>query len=106
MAASAEIAVIGGSGFYRLLEDVESIPVETPYGSPSDEVSIGSVAGRAVAFIPRHGRRHTLPPAAINYRANLWALHSLGVKRVIGPNAAGSLKAAVKPGDLVKIIVE
>lgn len=101
MAPTAEVAVIGGSGFYHLLEDVESVRIDTPYGAPSDEVSVGNVGGRAVAFLPRHGRRHTLPPAAINYRANLWALHSIGVKRVIGPNAAGSLKATVKPGELV-----
>ena len=64
-------------------------------------MAIGTVGSRHVAFIPRHGRKHTLPPAAINYRANLWALQSLGVTRVIAPNAAGSLKAQLKPGDLV-----
>lgn len=97
----AEIGVIGGSGFYRLLDDVESIRVDTPYGEPSDEIGIGRVGDRGVAFIPRHGRKHTLPPAAINYRANLWALHSLGVRRVIAPSAAGSLQPDLKPGDLV-----
>ncbi len=97
----AEIGVIGGSGFYRLLEDVYGLRVETPYGPPSDEVAIGTVGGRRVAFIPRHGSHHTLPPAAINYRANLWALHSLGVTRVIAPSAAGSLQSRIKPGDFV-----
>ncbi|MGH7763781.1 MAG: S-methyl-5'-thioadenosine phosphorylase [Candidatus Dormibacteraceae bacterium] len=97
----AEIAVLGGSGFYRLLDEVEYVHVETPYGRPSDDVAMGRLGERYVAFIPRHGREHTLPPAAINYRANLWALHSLGVKRVIAPTAAGSLQSHVKPGDLV-----
>ena len=97
----AEVGVLGGSGFYRLLDEVDFVQVDTPYGSPSDDVAIGTVGSRRVAFIPRHGRQHTLPPAAINYRANLWALHSLGVTRVIAPNAAGSLRPHVKPGDLV-----
>lgn len=98
---TAEIGVLGGSGFYHLLEDVDFVPVETPYGRPSDEVAIGRVGARQVAFIPRHGRMHTLPPAAINYRANLWALHSLGVTRVIAPVAAGSLQSHVRPGNIV-----
>jgi 5'-methylthioadenosine phosphorylase len=97
----AEIGVFGGSGFYSFLDQVELISVETPYGVPSDDIAIGRVGERSVAFIPRHGRKHSLPPAAINYRANLWALHSLGVTRVIGPNASGSLQANIKPGDFV-----
>jgi 5'-methylthioadenosine phosphorylase len=97
----ALVGVIGGSGFYRLFDDVELIHVETPYGVPSDDVAIGKVGDRRVAFIPRHGRKHTVPPAAINYRANLWALHTLGVRRVIGPCASGSLQAGIRPGDLV-----
>ena len=101
MQPTAEIGVLGGSGFYRLLDDVDFVRVETPHGLPSDEVAIGRLGGRSVAFIPRHGREHTLPPAAINYRANLWALHSLGVQRVIAPTAAGSLQGHVKPGHLV-----
>jgi len=98
---SAEIGVFGGSGFYQLLEDVEPVRVDTPFGPPSDQVAIGTVGGRRVAFLPRHGRRHTLPPAAINYRANLWAMKELGVTRVIAPTAAGSLQARVRPGDFV-----
>ena len=97
----AEIGVFGGSGFYSFLDQVELISVETPYGLPSDDIAIGKVGERSVAFIPRHGRKHSLPPAAINYRANMWALHSLGVTRVIGPNASGSLQAHIKPGDFV-----
>lgn len=97
----AEIGVFGGSGFYSFLENVEHISLETPFGMPSDDIAIGQVGGRSVAFMPRHGRNHSLPPAAINYRANLWALRSLGVTRVIGPNASGSLQAHIHPGDFV-----
>ena len=98
---TAEIGVVGGSGFYSLLDDVREIKVDTPYGAPSDSVFLVEVAGRRVAFLPRHGRRHTIPPHRINYRANVWALRSLGVKAVISPCAAGSLQLAVKPGDFV-----
>ena len=101
MADTAEIGVFGGSGFYSLLEDVREIKVDTPYGPPSDSVFLADVGGRRVAFIPRHGRRHTIPPHRINYRANVWAMRSLGVKAVIAPCAAGSLQVAVKPGDFV-----
>jgi 5'-methylthioadenosine phosphorylase len=97
----ADIGVFGGSGFYSFLDDVEFLQVETPFGLPSDDVAIGKVGERNVAFIPRHGRKHSVPPAAINYRANLWALHSLGVTRVIGPNASGSLQPHIHPGDFV-----
>src|SRR6476659_3896488 len=97
----AEIGVFGGSGFYSLLDDVREIKVDTPYGPPSDSFFLGDVAGRRVAFLPRHGRRHTSPPHKINYRANVWAMRSLGVKAAISPCAAGSLQLAVKPGDFV-----
>src|SRR5260221_5890664 len=101
MTDSAEIGVVGGSGFYSLLEDVREIKVDTPYGPPSDSVFLADVGGRKVAFLPRHGRRHTIPPHRVPYRANVWALRSLGVKAVISPCAAGSLQAHVKPGDFV-----
>jgi 5'-methylthioadenosine phosphorylase len=97
----AEIGVFGGSGFYSLLDDVREIKVDTPYGAPSDSFFLAAVAGRSVAFLPRHGRRHTIPPHQINYRANVWAMRSLGVKAVISPCAAGSLALQVKPGDFV-----
>jgi 5'-methylthioadenosine phosphorylase len=97
----AEIGVFGGSGFYSLLDDVREIKVDTPYGAPSDSFFLASVGERRVAFLPRHGRRHTIPPHRINYRANVWAMRSLGVKAVISPCAAGSLQLAVKPGDFV-----
>jgi 5'-methylthioadenosine phosphorylase len=101
LAERAEIGVFGGSGFYSLLDDVREIKVDTPYGPPSDSFFLASVGGRDVAFLPRHGRRHTIPPHAINYRANVWAMRSLGVKAVISPCAAGSLQVDVKPGDFV-----
>ncbi|WP_405016157.1 S-methyl-5'-thioadenosine phosphorylase [Kitasatospora sp. NBC_00070] len=97
----AEIGVIGGSGLYALLDDVTEVTVETPYGAPSDAVFVGEVAGRSVAFLPRHGRDHGLPPHRINYRANLWALHSLGVRQVLGPCAVGGLREEYGPGTLV-----
>jgi 5'-methylthioadenosine phosphorylase len=99
--ASAEIGVIGGSGFYAFLDDVTHESVDTPYGAPSAPITLGTVGGRRVAFLPRHGLRHEYPPHRVNYRANLWALSSLGVRRVIGPCAAGSLQPAVRPGDFV-----
>ena len=101
MAELAEIGVFGGSGFYSLLDAVREIKVDTPYGPPSDSFFLADVGGRAVAFLPRHGRRHTIPPHRINYRANVWAMRSLGVKAVISPCAAGSLQLTVKPGDFV-----
>ena len=97
----ARVGVFGGSGFYRLLQDVEYVDVETPYGKPSDRIAIGDVGGEGVAFLPRHGPKHTLPPGAINYRANLWAMKELGVTRVIAPTAAGSLQPRVRRGDFV-----
>lgn len=99
--ARAQVGVFGGSGFYRFLDDVEFVEVDTPYGPPSDRIAIGDVGGVGVAFLPRHGGHHSLPPAAINYRANAWALKELGVTRVIAPTASGSLQPQVKPGDFV-----
>jgi 5'-methylthioadenosine phosphorylase len=97
----ATVGVFGGSGFYRLLEEVEYVQLQTPYGPPSDRIALGTVDGTTIAFLPRHGGRHTLPPAAINYRANLWAMKELGVSRVLAPTAAGSLQPHVHPGDFV-----
>lgn len=97
----AEIGVFGGSGFYSLLENVQDIKVDTPYGPPSDSVMLAEVAGRRVAFLPRHGRNHTIPPHMINYRANVWAMHSLGVKAIISPCAVGSLQRHVEPEHFV-----
>ncbi|MFN0072331.1 MAG: S-methyl-5'-thioadenosine phosphorylase [Chloroflexota bacterium] len=97
----AEIGVIGGSGFYSLLDDAREHIVETPYGEPSDAIAVGVIGDVRVAFLPRHGKKHQYPPHRINYRANLWALKSLGVRRVLGPSAAGSLQPHVRPGDFV-----
>src|ERR1700737_1080062 len=101
MKDSAEIGIFGGSGFYTLLEKPREVKIETPHGAPSDLLHVGEVAGRRGAFLPRHGRKHTLPPHVINYRAKVWAMKSLGVERIIGPCAAGSLKAEVMPGHFV-----
>ncbi|OPF84314.1 5'-methylthioadenosine phosphorylase [Streptomyces antioxidans] len=97
----ADIGVIGGSGFYTFLDDVTEITVETPYGAPSDSLVLGDIEGRRVAFLPRHGRKHHLPPHRINYRANLWALRSLGVRQVFGPCAVGGLQPEYGPGTLL-----
>jgi 5'-methylthioadenosine phosphorylase len=101
MADVARIAVVGGSGFYEFLEGAEEIKVDTPYGAPSDLIAVGEVAGKRVAFLPRHGRDHRFPPHKIPYRANMWALRSLGVRRVIAPTAVGSLTPSFGPGTLV-----
>jgi 5'-methylthioadenosine phosphorylase len=101
MAGAVELGVFGGSGFYSLLDDAEEVELETPYGKPSAPVVIGEVAGKRVAFLPRHGRRHELPPHRIPYRANLWAMRELGVRRVIGPCASGALRADLRLGDFV-----
>jgi 5'-methylthioadenosine phosphorylase len=98
---SADIGVFGGSGFYSFLEQTETVEMDTPYGPPSAPPVIGEVGGRRVAFIPRHGVRHEFPPHKVPYRANVWAMKELGVKRVLGPNACGSLQTDVKPGDFV-----
>ena len=97
----AEIGVFGGSGFYSLLEDVEEVEVDTPYGRPSAPFTIGAVGDKRVAFLPRHGRGHELPPAQIPYRANVWAMRELGVRRIVGPNASGALKAELQLGEFV-----
>lgn len=99
--AQADIGVIGGSGFYAFLDDVTEITVDTPYGPPSDSLFLGEIAGRRVAFLPRHGRGHHLPPHRINYRANMWALRSVGVRQVLGPCAVGGLRPEYGPGTLL-----
>lgn len=95
----AEIGIIGGSGFYQLLSGGRELTVQTPYGAASDVISVGELAGREVAFIPRHGRRHHLPPHVIPYRANIFALKELGVLQIIGVTAVGALTEAHQVGD-------
>lgn len=99
--STAEIAVIGGTGFYSFLDNPEEYAVDTPFGPPSAPIAVGTVEGRQVAFLPRHGPHHEFPPHAINYRANLWALRSLGVRQILAPCAVGGLRDEVAPGDVV-----
>ncbi len=100
MADLASIGVIGGTGLYEFLDAADEINVDTPFGPPSAPLVIGLVAGRRVAFIPRHGRDHQFPPHRIPYRANLWALRSIGVRQVLAPSAVGSLTVSYQPGTL------
>jgi 5'-methylthioadenosine phosphorylase len=100
-ANTAEIGVIGGSGFYAFLDEAAEVVVSTPYGAPSETPVVGDVAGRRVAFIPRHGKDHRYPPHRIPYRANLWAFRALGVQQVIGPCAVGGLRTDRGAGCLV-----
>jgi 5'-methylthioadenosine phosphorylase len=95
------IGVLGGSGFYSLLDDVRREHIKTPFGEPSGDLSIGSLDGIEVVFLARHGSKHTIPPAQINYRANIWAMKKLGVTQIIAPTAAGSLQKGIRPGEFV-----
>jgi 5'-methylthioadenosine phosphorylase len=97
----AEIGVIGGSGLYALLDGATEVEVSTPYGPPSDPITVAEVGGRQVAFLPRHGRDHRFPPHKVPYRANLWALRSLGVRQIIAPCAVGGLRPELGPGTFV-----
>ena len=97
----ATIGIFGGSGFYSFLGDVKEYTIETPYGKTSDKIAIGKVAGKNVAFMPRHGKDHSITPGDVNYRANIWAMKQIGCKYLISPCAAGSLQKEVKPGDIV-----
>ncbi|WP_370323688.1 S-methyl-5'-thioadenosine phosphorylase [Euzebya sp.] len=96
-----DVGIFGGSGFYRFLDDVDEVVVETPYGPPSAPVVVGEVGGRRVGFLPRHGTDHSIPPHRINYRANVWAMKHLGATDMILPCAAGSLAKSVAPGSFV-----
>src|SRR3954452_2893527 len=98
MNPAAEIGVIGGSGLYALLDAAEEHEVSTPYGPPSDPITVARVGDRRVAFLPRHGRDHRFPPHRIPYRANLWALRSLGIRQIIAPCAVGGLRPEFGPG--------
>jgi len=99
--ARAEIGIFGGSGFYSFLEGVETVELDTPYGKPSAPIAIGELGGKRVAFLPRHGVGHELPPHRIPYRANAWALRELGVRRIVGPCASGALRPELALGELV-----
>lgn len=99
MNTAIDLALIGGTGLYRFpgLQDVERHAVDTPYGKPSDVVVTGTVAGRRLAFLARHGESHAITPHRVNYRANVWALHHLGARRVIGINAVGGIRNDMVP---------
>jgi 5'-methylthioadenosine phosphorylase len=99
----ADVGVYGGSGLYSLLDDVEEVELDTPYGPPSAPVTIGTVGERRVAFLPRHGRGHTLPPHRVPYRANAWAMRLLGVRALFAPFACGSLQPGIHPGEFVVV---
>ena len=99
--STPDLAVIGGSGFYTFLDDPETVEVETPYGAPSAPIAVGTVGDRSVAFLPRHGADHQFPAHQVPYRANLWALRSLGVRQILAPCAVGGLQADYGPGTYV-----
>jgi len=97
----AEIGIFGGTGIYDsgMLQNSKEITIDTPYGQTSDSITIGEFNGKKIAFMPRHGKKHTIPPHMINYRANIWAFKELGVKRIVAPSAVGSLKENFQPGN-------
>jgi len=96
----AEIAIIGGTGFEKLFMEAEKLRVGTPYGIPPP-ISVRKLGEKTVAFLPRHGLEHSVPPHKVNYRANIYALHQLGVERIIAVNAVGAINKELKPGDLI-----
>lgn len=99
----AGIGVIGGSGLYKMdkLADVEKVSLDTPFGKPSDEMILGTLEGKRIAFLPRHGRGHRISPSELNFRANIMAMKMLGVEWIISISAVGSMKEEIKPGDMV-----
>ncbi len=101
--SNVKIGVIGGSGLYKMdgLEDVEEIAIATPYGDPSDNYIVGTLSGQRVAFLPRHGRHHSISPTELNSRANIWGMKKLGVKYIIAVNACGSLQEEYAPRHIV-----
>ncbi|MGA2386760.1 MAG: S-methyl-5'-thioadenosine phosphorylase [Candidatus Bathyarchaeia archaeon] len=103
MSMQAEIGIIGGTGLYdpKLLKNAQEVTVATPYGKPSDSITVGELAGKCVAFLPRHGKKHTIRPTDINVRANIFALKKLGVNRILAPSTVGSLREEYHPGEIV-----
>ena len=103
METRATLGIIGGSGLYQMdgIENRVEVRLETPYGPPSDAIVCGTINGTRCAFIPRHGRGHVLTPSEVNYRANVWALKSLGVRAILSVSAVGSLREKIEPGHLV-----
>jgi 5'-methylthioadenosine phosphorylase len=99
--ASARVGVIGGSGFYELLDDAREVALDTPFGAPSDSYFVGDIGGVPVAFLARHGRGHGISPSEVNFRANIWGMKRLGVTHLLSATAVGSLREELRPGDLV-----
>ncbi|MCL2134276.1 MAG: S-methyl-5'-thioadenosine phosphorylase [Candidatus Bathyarchaeota archaeon] len=99
----AEIGIIGGTGLDdpKLFNNIKEVTINTPYGKPSDVITIGELCGKTVAFLPRHGKKHTIRPTDIPVRANIYALKQLGVKRILAPSTVGSLREEYAPGDIV-----
>ena len=97
----AAVGVIGGSGFYELLENAREVAIKTPFGDPSDVYFLGEIDGVPVAFLPRHARGHRILPGEVNYRANIWGLKKLGVRHILSASAVGSLKKELAPLDVV-----
>ena len=98
---TAMVGVIGGSGFYELLQNAREVRIETPFGEPSDAYFLGEIEGVPVAFLPRHARGHRIMPSEVNYRANVWGMKALGVRYILSASAVGSLKEELKPLDVV-----
>ncbi|MCX6364616.1 MAG: S-methyl-5'-thioadenosine phosphorylase [Actinobacteria bacterium] len=98
---SAQVGVIGGSGFYELLQNAREVTIDTPFGAPSDSYFLGDIGGVPVAFLPRHARGHRILPGEVNYRANIWGMKALGVHYVLSASAVGSLREELKPLDIV-----
>ena len=103
MENDVEIGIFGGTGIYDsgLIKNAKEISVDTPFGKPSDSITVGEFNDRKIAFLPRHGKKHTIPPHLINFKANIWAFKELGIKRIIAPSAVGSLREELSPGDFV-----
>ena len=97
----AKVGVIGGSGFYELLDNAREVTIDTPFGPPSDAFFLGEIGAVPVAFLPRHGRGHRILPSEVNYRANIWGMKKLGVSHVLSATAVGSLREELKPLDIV-----
>lgn len=100
MEKDVEIGIFGGTGIYDsgILESTKEVTIDTPFGKPSDSITVGIFKGRKIAFLPRHGKKHAIPPHMINYKANIWAFKELGITRIIAPSAVGSLKEEIEPG--------
>jgi len=101
--AEQMIGIIGGSGLYNIegIKDIKTVSIDTPFGKPSDSYTVGSLEGRKVAFLPRHGKGHTILPSELNFRANIYGMKKLGVEHIIAVSAVGSMKEEIKPLDIV-----